>query len=211
MIIYLFSDIFKNNKRFFRVDSMQESKFLYLIAFGFMPRRFENTEEDQIIYDEEEEVPEMYFITSGEFGIGFSLNSNGVTSEQYYISRKEKGPQLMCDHYVVNQMKCEFIYMAQSDVTAFALSKKFLFSEVFPVFPEIAAKIKEESRKFYHKHVYKPIHEDRMNKISKVNKKSVYKNIEITQKDVHTCQEHGCAPTKESTEVTKRQINDQLD
>jgi hypothetical protein len=54
---------------------------LYDIAFGFMPRKFEPTEEDKVIYDEEEEVPEMYFITEGVVGIGFSLVANGMTNE----------------------------------------------------------------------------------------------------------------------------------
>lgn len=42
-----------------------------------MPRKFEPTNEDKIIYDEEEEVLEMYFITEGVIGVGFSLIANG--------------------------------------------------------------------------------------------------------------------------------------
>lgn len=80
MTVYLFSDVFKQFKRFFSVDSVKESRFLYDIAFGFMPRKFEPTEEDKVIYDEEEEVPEMYFITEGVVGIGFSLVANGMTN-----------------------------------------------------------------------------------------------------------------------------------
>ena len=60
--VYLFSDIFKQFKRFFNIESVKDTRFLYDIAFGFMPRKFEPTEEDKMIYDEEEEVPEMYFI-----------------------------------------------------------------------------------------------------------------------------------------------------
>ena len=45
-----------------------------------MPRKFEATDDDQIIYDEEEEVPEMYFITEGIVGIGFSLVANGYAN-----------------------------------------------------------------------------------------------------------------------------------
>ena len=88
MTVYLFSDIFKNFKKFFSVDSVSESRFLYEVAFGFMPRRFEATEEDKIIYDEEDEVPEMYFLTEGTVGIGFSLVANGMTNEQHYITKK---------------------------------------------------------------------------------------------------------------------------
>lgn len=45
-----------------------------------MPRRFEPTKEDQIIYDEEDDVPEMYFIMTGIVSIGFCLTSSGINS-----------------------------------------------------------------------------------------------------------------------------------
>jgi len=46
-----------------------------------MPRKFEPTEEDRIIYDEEEEVLEMYFFTEGVIGVGFSLIANGLLNK----------------------------------------------------------------------------------------------------------------------------------
>lgn len=91
MTVYLFADLFKQFSRFFIVDSDKDTRFLYDVAFGFMPRKFEATEEDQIIYDEEEEVPEMYFITEGVVGIGFSLVANGYANKQYHIALKQKG------------------------------------------------------------------------------------------------------------------------
>jgi len=53
-----------------------------------MPRKFEPSDDDKIIYDEEEEVPEMYFITEGMIGIAFSLIANGFTNRQYSIGKK---------------------------------------------------------------------------------------------------------------------------
>lgn len=79
MAKYLFGDLFYKFKRFFNADENRESKYLYDIAFGFMPRRFEPTEEDKIIYDEEDEVSEMYFILEGTIAIGYSLIANGIT------------------------------------------------------------------------------------------------------------------------------------
>jgi hypothetical protein len=38
-----------------------------------MPRNFTENEDENIIYDEEEEVLEMYFITSGTVGVGYHL------------------------------------------------------------------------------------------------------------------------------------------
>jgi hypothetical protein len=46
---------------------------LYDVAFGLMPRHFTEHEGENIIYDEEEEVAEMYFITSGTVGVGYHL------------------------------------------------------------------------------------------------------------------------------------------
>jgi len=80
MTVYLFSDIFENFKKFFIADAAKEPGFLYDISFGFMPRRFEPSDEDKMIYDEEDEVPEMYFFNEGTIGIGFSLVANGITN-----------------------------------------------------------------------------------------------------------------------------------
>jgi hypothetical protein len=38
-----------------------------------MPRKFEPTDEDRIIYDEEDEVTEMYFILEGNVGVGYNM------------------------------------------------------------------------------------------------------------------------------------------
>jgi hypothetical protein len=38
-----------------------------------MPRKFENTDEDRIIYDEEDEVKEMYLILEGTVGVGYNM------------------------------------------------------------------------------------------------------------------------------------------
>jgi hypothetical protein len=59
---YLFEDIFIKFKSFFNSSENQDQHFLYDIAFGFMPRRFDTSDEDKIIYDEEDEVTELYFI-----------------------------------------------------------------------------------------------------------------------------------------------------
>jgi hypothetical protein len=47
---------------FFRTTQFPDSKYLYDMAFGFLPRKFSTNE---VIYQEEEEVPEMYLILEG--------------------------------------------------------------------------------------------------------------------------------------------------
>ena len=65
MIHYLFDDIFYKFRFFFNSQDYKDSKFLYDVSFGLKPRKFDCTEEDKLIYDEEDEVSEMYFIQEG--------------------------------------------------------------------------------------------------------------------------------------------------
>ena len=44
---------------------------MYDVAFGLKPRSFSEKDDECVIYDEEEEVLEMYFILNGTVGIGF--------------------------------------------------------------------------------------------------------------------------------------------
>jgi hypothetical protein len=70
---YLFDDvIYKFRAFFFTVENM-DSKFLYDICFDIKPAKFDLTEHDQLILDEENEVSEMYFIQEGIVGIGYYL------------------------------------------------------------------------------------------------------------------------------------------
>jgi hypothetical protein len=41
------------------------------VAFGFLPREFNNTAVDRYIYEEDQDVTEMYFITKGTWAICF--------------------------------------------------------------------------------------------------------------------------------------------
>jgi hypothetical protein len=53
-----------------------------------MPRKFEATDVDKIIYDEEEDASEMYFIVEGIVGVGFNLISNGINNKSLVIAKK---------------------------------------------------------------------------------------------------------------------------
>jgi hypothetical protein len=73
IVHYLFDDIFYNFRIFFNPQKYKDSKFLYDVAFGLMPRNFSEKDDENIIFDEEEEVLEMYFIISGTVGVGYHL------------------------------------------------------------------------------------------------------------------------------------------
>lgn len=85
---YLFSDVIRKFIRFFSSTYYPDSqtphkKLLYLLTKGLLPRRFMPSEEDKIIYEEFQEVDEMYFIMQGFIGIGFSKPFCGISDEPY--------------------------------------------------------------------------------------------------------------------------------
>ena len=76
---YLFKEVLSSLafRRFLNPDTNKKSKekqFMYDLVFGFRPRKFEADDQaDRVIYDEEDEVLEMYFIQEGIIEVGFSL------------------------------------------------------------------------------------------------------------------------------------------
>lgn len=65
MVQFLYDDVFYKFKNFFKTRKYIDTKFLYDISFNLKPRQFFPESERCIIYDEEDEVPEMYFISKG--------------------------------------------------------------------------------------------------------------------------------------------------
>jgi len=70
---YLFDDIIYNHRFFFNTQENKNSKFLYDVCFGLQPAKFDTSENDKLILDEEDEVTNMYFIQEGIVGIGYYL------------------------------------------------------------------------------------------------------------------------------------------
>lgn len=88
---YLFNDIFRAFRRFFELNTLDQRTMLSDISYGFMPRIFDPQDDDKIIYEENQEVSELYFIQDGFIGIGFSLIGNGILNRQYTISKRQEG------------------------------------------------------------------------------------------------------------------------
>ena len=60
-------------------DELQmEKEFISEFYKGFMPRKFDDTGDDRIVYEEENEVAEMYFIVKGFIGIGYNFISGSI-------------------------------------------------------------------------------------------------------------------------------------
>lgn len=142
MTNYLFEDIFYRFRQFFQTGENKDSKFLYDISFGFMPRRFVHdlpgTETDEsIIYDPDDEVPEMYFIMEGMVGVGYYMPfGRDNPTKCIKLAKYLKEWTFICDYYVIENKKSEFLYKAVREVKAYALQKKHL-REVFKKYPDI--------------------------------------------------------------------------
>ena len=85
---YLFTDIFRAFRRIFELNTLDQRTMLSDISDGFMPRVFDPHDDDKIIYEENQEVSELYFIQEGFIGIGFSLIAGGIQNRQYTISKR---------------------------------------------------------------------------------------------------------------------------
>lgn len=68
----------------------------------------------------------MYFIMSGIVGIGYHLYFQPLDQKKFKLVHTMNINQFFGDYYICNNMKSEFVYVATTDVEAFALSKKFL-------------------------------------------------------------------------------------
>lgn len=88
---YLFCDINLHSKRLLTDDIQNDKEFMAEFTKGFMPRRFMDVGDDRIIYEEEQEVAEMYFITKGFIGIGYNYWGGKLTENSYIIAKRQKG------------------------------------------------------------------------------------------------------------------------
>ncbi len=89
---YLFSDIFSQYDRFFSRDLRADKRFLCKFAFGLLPRRFDPTDPmDKIIYEEDQEVGEMYFVQQGKVGIAINAFSQRINNNFYKLARSQRG------------------------------------------------------------------------------------------------------------------------
>lgn len=94
---FLFADIINMNsfKLFFKIGSDMDPNFIYQISFGFMPRRFINTQEDRYLYEEEGEVNEIYFILKGDWAVGFNSYLRPSDLFAHDLDEELKGPEDM--------------------------------------------------------------------------------------------------------------------
>ena len=157
---------------------------MYDISYGFLPREFdpEIEKDDEIIYNEEDEVPEMYFCLEGIVSVGYFFGSGRKTKHDFKAVKKFVQMFIICDHYVVNNLRCEFVFKCEKAVKCFALTKKFLLKNIFKKYPEIANEIKANAHARYQKYLKRPIREQFKKDITMKNKKSTYNQVHFEEK-----------------------------
>ena len=147
---YIYQDVFYKFRPFFNSADNRDSKFLYEVGFGLIPRDFC---EEELIYDEEDEVPEMYFLLEGAVGVGFRLSGFG---RQHRIVKHIREKSQICDHFVCEGLKSEFLFLAVKEIKAFALQRKY-FKKLMKNYPKITDQIRKEARARYMKVVREPL------------------------------------------------------
>jgi hypothetical protein len=71
---YLYGDIFNKFPRFFSETTLADKSFLIKFALGLLPRKFfGDNPDDRVIYEEGQEVSEMYFFTESK--ISWAMNA----------------------------------------------------------------------------------------------------------------------------------------
>jgi hypothetical protein len=183
IVHYLFDDIFFNFRIFFNPQKYIGTKFLYDVAFGLTPRHFSDSEHEKIIYDEEEEVAEMYFIVSGSVGVGYHQYQQPLDQQRYTLPHTIGQNSFFGDYYLCNNLTSEFVHACISEVEAFALSKSFMFSKIFPKYPEIYKEIKEDAKIRYTTSVNQII-KHRNAHLEVINKRNLFNTITVKKKEV---------------------------
>ena len=126
---FVFCDLVKKNYGFFSLPLGQDKEFIFELMHGLMPRSFEP---DCILAEENAPIEEMLYILNGLTGIGFSrLGRYNPQLGPYFISLKQKGAILVCDHYLLSRKKSNFLYIAHQETNSFALSSTFIFHKLF--------------------------------------------------------------------------------
>ena len=168
----MFDDIYSKYKLFFNSDSKPDPEFLYDLVFGLRPRKYDTSDEEKLILDEEDEVREMYLLEAGIVGIGFYLFTQGLSKKQYKLGTFMRGNSIICDYYVCFNKKSEFIFMVVQDVKAFSISQKFLKEEIFPKYPVQELYIKRGCHDRYTRAIRARLLKYRNEHINEVNKKN---------------------------------------
>ena len=129
---------------------MRDKTFIYEMSMGLLPRKFDYSDpDDRVICSEDQEVAELYIVMDGFVGVSFNMNPLHTTLNQNHYYKKQKGCIVILDHYVLNQRKSNFIYVALNETHTFGLKGRFLHKELFPKYKDYEKIMRSESFMYY--------------------------------------------------------------
>ncbi len=82
-------------------------------------------------------------------------------------------------------MTSEFVHAVVSEVEAFALTKKFMLTKIFPKYPEIFREIKDDSKYRYITSVNSIIKHKQAH-LEVINKRNLFNSIVVKKKEVQS-------------------------
>jgi UDP:flavonoid glycosyltransferase YjiC (YdhE family) len=93
------------------------------------------------------------------------------------VANKRNGQGYFGDYYIFAGKRSQFYYCAISRCTAFALSKDFIYNNLFEMFPNLRSDMLATSFARYIREFRKPCEKVRKKMISEINKKRQYCTI----------------------------------
>lgn len=71
IVNYVFDDFVYDYRSLLRPQDPNNTDLIEMFCLGLMPRYFSSAHNANVVYEEGQEVQEMYFIQTGEIGVGF--------------------------------------------------------------------------------------------------------------------------------------------
>ena len=137
VVDYFWGDFFKRFSNFFlykdKINNVLYQrkfvKFYFELSFLIMPRLFEVNE---IIYNQNEDVEEMYFIIIGMVEIGYKNNYNAEPKYYHILYNRD----YFGGYYTLYNIRSEFVYRAKEECKLYAINKNE-FLKLLKKFPNI--------------------------------------------------------------------------
>eukprot|EP00347_Sterkiella_histriomuscorum_P018178 403346494 len=152
----------KKSKNYGWADT-QYASFMVQIMQSLEPRKYMRNE---MILMDLDEVDEVTFVCTGEYGVGYQLNN------QQYLSIKIGQKSVIGDYSVVFHKRSEFLYKALTDMDCYGLRKNRLY-QIFDKYKEYSGKMKKKITERYNKIVRKNVlehKEETLEQIKRINK-----------------------------------------
>jgi hypothetical protein len=142
LVEYFWYDIFAkyNNLLLYRKYKNVYYKYYYELSFLLMPRLFNK---DEIIYNEDEEVEELYLIMGGIVSMGLSKYKNIIKHRTNFFSGDHLGA-----YYCLYNVNAEFECVAVEECKLYGINKIELL-KLLKDYPEIEDQIREIQYSLY--------------------------------------------------------------